>query len=131
MSAWFLRAPKKGKRSWGDRFVTWLENLYVPLLSVALKRGKWIVTAAVALLVVAVFTFSRMGGEFVPQLDEGDIAFHAILKPGSSLSEMIETTTRIEATVKQEFPEVQKIVAGLAWPKCPPILCRWTLPTSL
>lgn len=119
MSAWFLRAPKKGKRSWGDRFVTWLENLYVPLLSAALKRGKWIVTAAVAVLVVAVFTFSRMGGEFVPQLDEGDIAFHAILKPGSSLSEMIETTTRIEATVKQEFPEVQKIVSRIGVAEVP------------
>ena len=106
MSAWFLRAGKQDKPSWGDRFVALLERLYVPLLNGALKRGKWVVAAAIVILGTAVCTFSRMGGEFVPQLDEGDIAFHAILKPGSSLSEMIETTTRIEATVKQKFPEV-------------------------
>ena len=42
---------------------------------------------AVVLFGITVFMFSRMGGEFIPQLDEGDIAFHAILKPGSSLTE--------------------------------------------
>ncbi len=62
---------------------------------------------------------SRMGGEFVPQLDEGDIAFHAILKPGSSLSEMIETTTMIEGAVKQKFPEVQKIVSRIGVAEVP------------
>jgi len=45
-----------------------------------------------------------MGGEFMPQLDEGYFAFHAILKPGSSLTETIETTTNIEQTVKDKFP---------------------------
>ena len=62
----------------------------------------------IVLLGLAGFTFSRMGGEFVPQLDEGDIAFHAILKPGSSLTEMIETTTKIERVVKKQFPRSAK-----------------------
>ena len=60
-----------------------------------------------------------MGGEFVPQLDEGDIAFHAILKPGSSLSEMIETTTKIEGIVKEKFPEVQKVVSRIGVAEVP------------
>ena len=60
-----------------------------------------------------------MGGEFVPQLDEGDIAFHAILKPGSSLTEMIETTTKIERVVKKQFPEVQKIVSRIGVAEVP------------
>lgn len=119
MSAWFLRAGKQDNPSWGDRFVALLERLYVPLLNGALKHGKWVVAAAIVILGTAVFTFSRMGGEFVPQLDEGDIAFHAILKPGSSLTEMIETTTRIEATVKQKFPEVEKIVSRIGVAEVP------------
>ena len=60
-----------------------------------------------------------MGGEFVPQLDEGDIAFHAILKPGSSLTEMINTTTKIEGVVKEKFPEVQKIVSRIGVAEVP------------
>lgn len=119
MSAWFIRTGSKNKTSWGDRFVKWLENIYEPILGKALKRGKWVLGSAIVLLGLAVFTFSRMGGEFVPQLDEGDIAFHAILKPGSSLTEMIETTTKIEAVVKKEFPEVQKIVSRIGVAEVP------------
>jgi cobalt-zinc-cadmium resistance protein CzcA len=113
MSAWFMRMGKKNKTSWGDRFVIWLENLYEPLLGKALKRAKWILGSAIVLLGLAVFTFSRMGGEFVPQLDEGDLAFHAILKPGSSLTETIETTTKIEQIVKSNFPEVIHILSRI------------------
>lgn len=119
MSAWFIRTGTKKKTSWGDRFVIWLENIYEPVLGKALKKGKWILGSAMLLLVLAVFTFSRMGGEFVPQLDEGDIAFHAILKPGSSLTEMIETTTKIEKIVKQKFPEAQKIVSRIGVAEVP------------
>ena len=119
MSAWFIRTGTKNKTSWGDKFVIWLENIYEPILGKALKKGKWILGSAVVLLGLAVFTFSRMGGEFVPQLDEGDIAFHAILKPGSSLTEMIETTTKIERVVKKKFPEVQKIVSRIGVAEVP------------
>lgn len=119
MSAWFIRMGKKNKTSWGDRFVIWLENIYEPTLGKALKRAKWVIGSAIVLLGLAVFTFSRMGGEFMPQLDEGDIAFHAILKPGSSLTETIETTTKIEQTVKDKFPEVQKIVSRIGVAEVP------------
>ncbi len=120
VSAVFLKVGnKKEKKSWGDRFVQWLERRYEPILGGALKRGKWIVLSAFALLVGAYFTFSNMGGEFVPQLDEGDIAFHAILKPGSSLTETIETTTKIEKIVKSKFPEVDKIVSRIGVAEVP------------
>src|SRR5690606_25111037 len=119
MSAWFIRPDKKEKASWGDRFVIWLENLYEPVLGKALKRGKWIIASAVVLLGLAIFTFTTMGGEFVPQLDEGDIAFHGILKPGSSLTETIATTTKIEQIVKSNFPEVEKIVSRIGVAEVP------------
>ena len=108
MSAWFIRMNKTSKTSWGDRFVLWLENIYEPILKKSLKKGKWVLGSAIVLLGLAGFTFSRMGGEFVPQLDEGDIAFHAILKPGSSLTEMINTTTKIEGVVKGKISRGSK-----------------------
>lgn len=106
MSAWFIRMKPKNKLSWGDRFVIWLENIYEPVLGKALKKAKWVVMSAILLLGLAVFAFTRMGGEFIPQLDEGDIAFHVLLKPGSSLSETIETSTKVEQILMTQFPEV-------------------------
>lgn len=119
MSAWFIRAPKSKKVSWGDKIVLWLENLYEPILNKVLKNGKTILGIAVLLLGVATYTFTNMGAEFVPQLDEGDIAFHGILKPGSSLTETIETTTKIEKIVKKTFPEVEKIVSRIGVAEVP------------
>ena len=113
MSALFLKVGKSERRSWGDRVVSWLENIYEKALSRVLKFGKWVVLSSIALLALATFTFTNMGGEFIPQLDEGDIAFHAILKPGSSLTETLETTTRIEKIVKDKFPEVDHIISRI------------------
>ncbi|MFV8281093.1 CusA/CzcA family heavy metal efflux RND transporter [Christiangramia marina] len=113
ISALFLRPPKSEKQSYGDKFLLWIGRKYEPLLTKSLVKGKVIIGIAVALFVVAIFAFTRMGGEFIPQLDEGDIAFHAILKPGSSLTETIETTTKIERIVKAEFPEVETIISRI------------------
>ncbi|MCA0933910.1 CusA/CzcA family heavy metal efflux RND transporter [Lutimonas saemankumensis] len=119
MSALILRVPKSDKKSYGDKFVQWVENKYQPLLETVLLKGKLVIGIAIGLFALAVFMFTRMGGEFIPQLDEGDIAFHAILKPGSSLSETIETTTKIEQIVKAKFPEVDKIVSRIGVAEIP------------
>ncbi len=111
VSALFLKPSKKIKKSKGDQFVKWLENKYEPLLKKSLKRSKIVVGVGVILFGVSVLLFSRMGGEFVPQLDEGDIAFHIIMKPGSSLSEGIATSTKIENLLLDEFPEIEQVVS--------------------
>lgn len=119
MSALILRVPKSNKKSYGDKFVHWVEGKYQPLLEKSLNKGKLIISISVLFFGITIFMFSRMGGEFIPQLDEGDIAFHAILKPGSSLSETIETTTKIERIVKAKFPEVVKIVSRIGVAEIP------------
>ncbi|MFI0427941.1 CusA/CzcA family heavy metal efflux RND transporter [Mariniflexile sp. HMF6888] len=119
MSALILRAPKNDKQSYGDTVVHWVEAKYRPLLEKALQKGKWIIGIAVILFSITVFMFTKMGGEFIPQLDEGDIAFHAILKPGSSLTETIETTTKIEQIVIAKFPEVEKVVSRIGVAEIP------------
>lgn len=113
ISALFLRPPKSKKKSYGDRFVHWIERKYEPLLTKSLAKGKVIIGIAIGLFAVAIFAFTRMGGEFIPQLDEGDIAFHAILKPGSSLTETIETTTNIERIIKADFPEAKSVLSRI------------------
>ncbi|HET8735644.1 MAG TPA: CusA/CzcA family heavy metal efflux RND transporter [Pricia sp.] len=120
VSALFLRMPsgktgaqKNSKQAWGDRFVLWMQKKYRPLLDKSLKKAKIVVAVALGLFAIAIFAFTRMGGEFIPQLDEGDIAFHVILKPGSSLSETIATTTKVERIVKAEFPEALHVISRI------------------
>ncbi|QWX84760.1 CusA/CzcA family heavy metal efflux RND transporter [Cellulophaga sp. HaHaR_3_176] len=116
ISALFLKAPKPNevhKHSYGDKFVFWVEEKYKPLLIKSLTKGKTIIVSAVVLFLIALFAFTKMGGEFIPQLDEGTIAFHDILKPGSSLTESINITTKIERIVKSKFPEVESIISRI------------------
>ncbi|AFL79543.1 heavy metal efflux pump, cobalt-zinc-cadmium [Aequorivita sublithincola DSM 14238] len=116
VSALFLRAPKNEEdqhKGYGNRFVRWTENKYENLLVKSLNKGKIIIGSAVVLFALAVIVFMRMGGEFIPQLDEGDIAFHALLKPGSSLTETIETTTKIEGIIKAQFPEAEHVISRI------------------
>jgi cobalt-zinc-cadmium resistance protein CzcA len=111
ISALFLKESRKRKKSYGDKFIEWLQRKYEPLLNKSLKKGKLILGLAIGLFALAIFMFSRMGGEFIPQLDEGDIAFHIILKPGSSLDEGIATSTKIEKLLLDEYPEIEQVVS--------------------
>ncbi|MDX1326290.1 MAG: CusA/CzcA family heavy metal efflux RND transporter [Arenibacter sp.] len=111
ISALFLKAPKKDRKTWGDRIIIYLQEKYEPLLNWSLKRGAYVIILGVALFLMSVLTFVRMGGEFVPQLDEGEIAFHIIMKPGSSLTEGTETATKIERLLLSEYPEITQIVS--------------------
>lgn len=69
--------------------------------------------SAVILLVLATYTFMQIGAEFIPQLDEGDIAFHTILKPGSSLNETVATTTQVEKIILDKYPEVKSVISRI------------------
>lgn len=110
ISSLFLKEVKNHKKTWGDNVVIWLQQKYEPLLRKSLKRGKLILGMSILLFGIAAFMFSRMGGEFIPQLDEGDIAFHVILQPGSSLDEGIQTSTKIETLLLGKFPEIEQVV---------------------
>jgi cobalt-zinc-cadmium resistance protein CzcA len=105
MAALFLRPPKTDKKTWGERFIEKLENLYEPVIGWALRKGRLVLGIALILLVSGGFLFSRMGAEFIPQLDEGDFAFQAFLKPGTSLSEVKDASTRLEQIVLENFPD--------------------------
>src|SRR3546814_10889955 len=71
----------------------WISRRYEPLLGKLLARPKPVVAGAVLLVVLAGLGATRLGSEFIPQLDEGDIAMHALRIPGTSLSQRSEEHT--------------------------------------
>jgi len=86
MSALFLSKKTAHKKNISDKLMDFFQRLYAPLIRWAIKLKYAVVGGAVALLALALVIFGRMGGEFIPQLQEGDYAFHCILPQGTSLT---------------------------------------------
>ncbi|VAX00503.1 Cobalt-zinc-cadmium resistance protein CzcA; Cation efflux system protein CusA, partial [hydrothermal vent metagenome] len=86
--------------------------LYKPTLSLALKLRWVVVTLAVALVAYSLLLIPKLGSEFVPDLDEGDIAMHALRIPGTSLSEAIHLQKILEEEIRK-LPEVERVFAKI------------------
>lgn len=90
--------------------------LYRPVLLLSLKL-RWVVLLVAAILVtVSINMASKMGSEFIPQLNEGDIALHALRSIGTSLEQSIKMQGLLEKRLK-EFPQVDKVFAKLGTPE--------------
>ncbi|AMU88268.1 cation transporter [Sphingopyxis macrogoltabida] len=95
-----------------SRLMGWARRAYAPALAKALRLRVAFVAGAVGLVLLSGLAASRMGSEFVPNLDEGDIALHALRIPGTSLSQAVEMQATLEARIKR-FPEVERVVAKI------------------
>ena len=109
MCALFLPKLVSHKKTFSDKMMDFFQRIYQPLLQKAIQLKYWLVGGTVTLFVVSIIVFSRMGGEFIPTLAEGDFAFHCILPQGSSLSQSLETSMQASRIVKQ-FDEVKMVV---------------------
>jgi cobalt-zinc-cadmium resistance protein CzcA len=85
---------------------------YDPVLDGALRARAIVVTGAAGLVLLTALAASRMGTEFIPSLDEGDIALHALRIPGTSLTQALGMQTTLEARLRQ-FPEVERVVSKI------------------
>jgi len=109
MCALFLSKKPITKKTFSDKMMEKLQQWYQPLLQKAIKIKYILVSITIGVFALALFFFSRMGGEFIPQLQEGDFAYHCILPQGSSLSQSIETSMQASRLIK-EFDEVKMVV---------------------
>jgi len=92
--------------------ITKSKSAYRPLLLLALKF-RWAVVSFAALLVAScIWLASTLGSEFIPQLNEGDIALHAMRIPGTGLEQAVEMQEILEQRIKS-FPEVDKVFARI------------------
>ena len=91
------------------------ESLYRPVLSFVLKARWLVVLIAVSLVSIAGVMSTKLGSEFVPNLDEGEIAMHALRIPGTSLSQSIEMQKALEESIKA-MPEVERVFAKIGTP---------------
>jgi cobalt-zinc-cadmium resistance protein CzcA len=107
--ALFMTGPVKES---DNRLIARIKGWYRPALERALTHRVAVVATAVLLVAASGLLATRLGSEFIPSLDEGDIALHALRIPGTGLEQAIGMQTSLEARIK-EFPEVDKVVAKI------------------
>ncbi len=107
----------KGKVEEKDSFLIRGAKIgYEPILKWSLLNPTPIIAGALILVVISLFSASRMGAEFIPSLDEGDIAMHAMRIPGTSLSQSVEMQYAVEEGVLK-FPEVKEVFSKIGTPE--------------
>lgn len=95
-----------------NKVVLFFRTLYKPALLFCFKNGGWVILGSLVIVLSSMFLATRMGGEFIPSLDEGDIAMHALRTPSTSLSQSIEMQKQIEKTLER-FPEVKLVYSKI------------------
>lgn len=94
-----------------NRLMLWAKRRYAPLLDLALRRTPLVLAGATLFVALCGVIASRMGSEFIPNLNEGDIAIQALRIPGTSLSQSLEMQKQLETRLKQKFPEIERVFA--------------------
>ncbi|PRY52457.1 cobalt-zinc-cadmium resistance protein CzcA [Arcticibacter pallidicorallinus] len=118
-SALFLSKKTTHKRNFSDRIMDSLHRIYQPVLNRTLRIKRTVVMLSVAILAVSIWLFSRMGGEFIPTLEEGDLAVEISMMQGTSLTQAIETFGKAEKVLKAEFPEILQAVTRIGSAEIP------------
>ncbi|MGS0891939.1 efflux RND transporter permease subunit [Burkholderia stagnalis] len=94
-----------------NRLMGWARRAYEPVLNAFMTRPRRVLLGAVAIVLVALGLATRLGSEFIPSLNEGDLAVSALRIPGTSLSQSVEMQKAIEKTLKARFPEIERVFA--------------------
>lgn len=108
----------KHKENFSDRLMKRLHRLYKPVLQKALQFPKMVIAMVLILFIGSILLLRSLGGEFIPELEEGDFAVDARILTGSSLTESIKSSTKA-ATILERFPEVDKIVTRIGASEIP------------
>ncbi len=110
MSALFLSKKVSHKKNFSDKMMARIERSYQRMLEKVLKIPRLIIISVIAAFFVAVFILTRLGGEFIPSLPEGDFAVETRVLPGSNLNTSMNAVNNGARILREKFPEVVEVV---------------------
>jgi len=119
VSALFLSKSTEHKTNFSDKLMNRLNRIFNPIIDFALRRKSLVSILAIIAFVVSVFIFSCLGGEFIPQLEEGDLAAAVMTLQGGSLSNTIETVEKANKILLEKFPEIKHTVCKIGASEIP------------
>ena len=112
-SALFLSKKTEHKRNFSDRLMDGFHKAFNPVIAFALRRKLLVSVSAIVLFLSSLFLFTRLGGEFIPQLEEGDLAAGVITLQGGSLSNSVEMVQKANKILLDNFPEIKHTVCKI------------------
>jgi len=113
ISSLFLSKNTEHKRNISDKIMDFFHKAFNPVIAFALRRKLAIVITSVVLFIGSLFLFTRLGGEFIPQLEEGDLAGLVITLQGGSPANTVEEVKRANIILRDNFPEIKHLVAKI------------------
>lgn len=114
LSEMLMKRPSETDRDkvgFADRLLNGLIGAYRPLIELFVRMRWLAIGLAVAILAVGLAIFPRLGSEFVPRLNEGDLLVRVTMAPSIALEEARDTVTRFEQQLLETFPEVDRVVS--------------------
>ncbi|MEO5998489.1 MAG: CusA/CzcA family heavy metal efflux RND transporter [Chitinophagaceae bacterium] len=118
-SALFLSKKTTHKINVSDRIMGFLQRIYRLMLVFVLNWKKTTVAFALMLFLVSLLLFNRMGGEFLPTLEEGDLTVEVAMMQGTSLTQVVEVFGKAEKILKDQFPEIRQVVTRIGSAEIP------------
>jgi heavy metal efflux system protein len=112
-SALFLSKKTERKRNFSDRLMDRFHKVFNPIITFALRRKLLVSGSAIILFLFSIFLFSRLGGEFIPQLEEGDLAAGVMTLQGGSLTHTVEMVEKANKILLDNFPEIKHTVCKI------------------
>ena len=110
MSSLVLSKKIDNKKTISDKMIEKIENIYNSSLEKVLRIPNIIFFGIVAVFFFAVLVMTRLGGEFIPSLPEGDFAVDTRVLPGSNLKTSTDAVQKSSQILMKKFPEIEKIV---------------------
>ena len=110
MSALFLNKNISHKKNISDKMMDILERIHQKYLLKVLNIPKIVIGSVVALFALSIFVFSSLGGEFIPELPEGDFAVETRVLTGSNINTTVDACLKAAHILKNRFPEVEKVI---------------------
>ncbi len=112
-STLFLSKNTEHKPNLSDKMMDWFYKIFKPVIHFALKRKSIIIIPVILIFVISLFIFNKMGGEFIPQLEEGDLAAGVITLQGGSLSNTVNMVEKANKILLDNFPEIKHTVCKI------------------
>ncbi|MDR0685976.1 MAG: efflux RND transporter permease subunit, partial [Dysgonamonadaceae bacterium] len=119
MSALCLQRNTTYKTTLSDRVMEKLYGWYRPIITGCLRRGWSLLCGTVVCFLLSLVLFARLGGEFIPSLEEGDFAAELSMGQGTSLGSMVKISSRAEKILLDSFPEVRQVVTRIGSAEIP------------
>jgi cobalt-zinc-cadmium resistance protein CzcA len=113
ISTLFLSKNTEHKRNFSDRMMDWFHKIFNPVIRYALNHKMLVSASVITVFIASLFVFNSLGGEFIPQLEEGDLAAGVITLQGGSLSNTVEQVEKANKILLDKFPEIKHAVCKI------------------